>query len=107
MAVTYALHVLQCTYAQQRKLYTRLCIGSLGIAPYRSPSASLIFARLSLPHVEPSLVLSCAIACLPYVAVVLGLFWKYSAEYSCSLQLATEEFGTEISRCARVVEAHV
>ena len=33
------------------------------------------FARLSLPHVEPSL-LSCTIACLSYFKLVLGLFWK-------------------------------
>ena len=40
----------------------------------------LIFVWLSLLHVKPSLVLSCTIVCLPYVAVV---FWKYLAEYSC------------------------
>ena len=33
------------------------------------------FARLSLPHVEPSL-LSCTVACLFYFKLVLGLFWK-------------------------------
>ena len=43
-----------------------------------SPCASLFFPAydwLSLPHIEPSLVLSCVLACLPYLTV---LFWKYS-----------------------------
>ena len=45
---------------------------------YLSFCSSIInptFARLSLPHVEPSL-LSCTVACLSYFKLVLGLFWK-------------------------------
>ena len=58
-------------------------------ALYLSPSALLIFPAflwLSLPHVEASPVLSCAVACLPYLPTVLGLIWKY-LEYPCSLQV--------------------
>ena len=108
MVVTYVLHVWNVyMHNAQRREPKKICIDSLGRAPYCPPSTLLIFFRLSLPQVEPSLVLSCTIACLPYVAVVLELFWKYSAKYSCSLQVATEESGTELSRYARVVEAHV
>ena len=48
--------------------------------------ASLIFsayARLALPHVEFSRVLSSVVPCLPYL-VMVSVFWKYL----CSLQIA-------------------
>ena len=44
---------------------------------YLSPGCASLgfpaYARLSLPHVEP--VLSSVVACLPYLAMVLMLFW--------------------------------
>ena len=73
MIVIYVLHVCNvCMHnAQWRepKVYTKLCIGRLGRAPYHSSFTLLIFAWLSLSHVKPSLS---TIACLPYIAVVLG-----------------------------------
>jgi len=54
---------------------------------------SLIFfayAQLSLPHIEPPLVLSCVIAYLPLLAKVSVLLWKYS-EYLGSLQVAKQQ----------------
>ena len=64
-------------------------MSTLQLQPYLSPSASLIFPAflwLSLPHVEASPVLSCAVACLPYPLTVSRLIWKY-LEYPCSLQV--------------------
>ena len=84
---------------------------------YISPCASLIFpafARLPLwktkrtqhrplPQVKPSLILSCIVACLLFLAMVSVLFWKY-LWYLCSLQVAkqleTEEF---CKSCVHVV----
>ena len=43
---------------REPKVYPKLCISSMGRVPYGSPFTSLIFptiARLSLPHVKPSL----------------------------------------------------
>ena len=51
------------------------------------PALHYIYGQLSLPYIEPSLVLSNVVACLPYLAMVFVLFWKYS-EYLCSLQIA-------------------
>ena len=89
MVTTYVVHVcngyMQNAQWRELKVYTNLCIGGLGRALYHSPSASLIFSRLSLPHIELSLILSCAI--LPYVAVVS---LEDSAEYSCSLHIAKQ-----------------
>ena len=42
----------------------------------RFANLSCLFPRRSLPHVEPSPVLSCAVACFPYLPTVSGLFWK-------------------------------
>ena len=45
------------------------------------------FPRLSLPHIMPSLILSCAIPWLSYFPMISGLFQKYS-DYLWSLQAA-------------------
>ena len=53
-------------------------------------SLSLHFIKffcLFLPHLDP--VLSSVVACLPYLAMVLVLFWTYS-EYLCSLQIISK-----------------
>ena len=39
---------------------------------YIFPSASLIFPRLSLLHVDPSLILSCTVTCVPYLRQFQG-----------------------------------
>ena len=77
--------IYMCTmhndYRRGSKLCTKSCIGSQGRVPYLSPFFLLIFpafVQLSLPHVEPSLVLSCTIA-------IVWWFWGCSEVLGVSL----------------------
>ena len=108
--VIYVLHVCNvCMHnAQWRepKVYTKLCIGRLGRAPYHSPYSLLIFAWLSLSHVKPSLS---TIACLPYIVVVsVALPEVFSRVFIFTTSSKTTlNRRIELSRLACVVEARV
>ena len=92
--LTCAKALLTCAKGQERHamLPDGFSVGWARDYIAETPRASFIFpayARLSLPHIESSLVLSSVIACLPYLTMVLVLFWNYS-EYICSLQMAKQ-----------------
>ena len=80
MVVTYILHYCKMHNAQYN-IYTNLCIGSLGRAP--SPislwfvNLSCLCSAVSAARQALSLVLVCAVAGFPCLAMVSELFWKY------------------------------
>ena len=72
--------IVKCVYFIFFYVYTKLSINAqrcMGRVP-SSISASLLFPAfvvwLYLLHIEPSHILFCVIACLPYLAFVLGFF---------------------------------
>ena len=79
----------------KQDVYTHLCIGSPGRAPSPISLRGFVISFLSLlgcfcrtsGSLALSLVLVCAVACFPFLAMVSELFWKYS-ECACSLQAA-------------------
>ena len=84
------------------RMFVNLCISSLGRAPSpiyrRFVNHSCLCPAVSAARRALSLVLVCAVACFPCLAMVSEQFWKYS-EYTCSLQAAKL---LTIKACARV-----